>query len=130
MRFKFYFTVPADLTPDAIEAMRTKAVNNPARRDYLHKGMYTYWPALRVCEEQFRRDGILLPHGCSQQDFIVWNPTFLQNKGVWPLRDDVVVHNGWSYKQIMSGKPNAANDYLGAHFGMLKVFAGAKPVRA
>jgi hypothetical protein len=55
MRFKAYFTAPANLTPTAIEAVRTKAINDTAYRDPYQNAMYTFWPALRVCEEKFRR---------------------------------------------------------------------------
>lgn len=119
-RFKAYFTLPAGLNPDTVRAMRQNAVYNPARRDNLHKGFYTFWPALRMCADKFRRDGILLPYGASRTDFVAWNPTFLQAPGLWPFRHDVEPSAGWSYEQIMTGAPRATNDYLGAQFNMLR----------
>jgi len=119
-RFKAYFTLHKGLTPKMAELFRRKAVYDPARRDYHHKGFYTYWPALRVCADKFRQDGILLPYGASRKDFVAWNPTFLQTPGVWPIRDDVDPHCGWSYEDIMSGAPKAPNDYLGAQFNILR----------
>jgi hypothetical protein len=47
-RFKGYFTISQDIAAKTVEATRNKAVCNPARRDTIHKGFYTYWPALRV----------------------------------------------------------------------------------
>jgi hypothetical protein len=119
-RFKAYFTVPEGLTFEEIETMRGKAVYDPARRDYYHKGMYTYWPSLRMCADKFRRDGIFLPYGSSRNKFVAWNPTFLQNPGLWPMRDDVDVHCGWSHEDILSGAPGATNDYAGAQFNMMR----------
>lgn len=119
-RFKSYFTMPAGLTPKAANTMRLKAVYDPSRRDYLHKGFYTYWRTLRVSMDKFRQDGILLPYGSSRADFDTWNPTFLQTPGLWSFRDDVDPHAGWSHEQIISGAPKAMGDYLGAQFFMLR----------
>jgi hypothetical protein len=60
-RLKGYFSISQDVTAKTAEAIRDKAVNNPARRDAIQKGFYTHWPALRVCTDEFRDDGILLP---------------------------------------------------------------------
>ncbi|KAF2822328.1 hypothetical protein CC86DRAFT_409945 [Ophiobolus disseminans] len=81
---------------------------------------YTYWTALRMCSDKFRRDGILLPYGASRKGFVAWNPKFLQTPGVWPIQDDVDPHCGWSHEDIMAGAPKAPNDYLGSQFNMLR----------
>jgi hypothetical protein len=119
-RFKGYFSLPTNHTPEKAEELRIKAVYDPTRHDYHHKGLYTYWPALRMSMHRFRTDGLLLPYRTSRKAFDTWNPTFLQTPEKWPMRDDVEPHIGWSHEDIMSGKPTASGDYLGAQFFMLR----------
>jgi hypothetical protein len=113
-RLKGYFSISQDVAAKTAEAIREKAVNNPARRDAIQEGSYTRWPALRVYTDEFRNDGILLRYGASRVDFDAWNPTYLQRLGQWAMTGDCEPHMGWSHEDIMKGANKAKADYLGA----------------
>lgn len=98
----------------------TSAVYSLARRDLHHNRLYAYWPALQMCIDKFRKDGILLPYGSSRDEFDAWNPTFLQKLGHWPMGDDCDPHMGWSHEDITNGNVGARDDYLRAQFFMLR----------
>jgi hypothetical protein len=71
---KEYCNVPQDLTKDDAQAIRRRIMLAPERVDYLHRALCNQPSQFRVATVTFRKDGILLPHGTSRQEFDTPNP--------------------------------------------------------
>lgn len=71
---KDYLNTPEDLTLEIAQTIRRRVMLAPERVDYLHRALCNQPSAMRVATMTFRKDGILLPHGASRDQFDVPNP--------------------------------------------------------
>ncbi|KAF2827525.1 hypothetical protein CC86DRAFT_440031 [Ophiobolus disseminans] len=85
------------------------------RLDYRERSMLQWAPARRQVNYQFREKGILIPYGCSSEDFVVPNSTLFQNK-VWPMKDSLAPRDGWSQNDYLGFASGAKADEYGALF--------------
>lgn len=68
-------SVPGDLTFRKAQNIRTAVTLSPERADYRDRWRYKeLTPALRVGQEKFREDGMLLPFGSPRIGFDIPNP--------------------------------------------------------
>ncbi|OKP10296.1 hypothetical protein PENSUB_4292 [Penicillium subrubescens] len=67
--------VPGSLTFEQAQKIRTAVTLAPERADYMDRWLYKeLTPALRVGQERFREDGMLLPFGHTRNGFNIPNP--------------------------------------------------------
>jgi hypothetical protein len=71
---KNFFNVPSTFTAEEAQQVRRKIMLAPSRVDYLHRALNNQRPNMRMAMLKFRQDGILLPYGCSRQEFDTPNP--------------------------------------------------------
>ncbi|KAK3650726.1 hypothetical protein LTR56_006131 [Elasticomyces elasticus] len=110
--------VPPALTTKSAQRAYTDVTM--ARKDSIESQYMRHSPAHRVCKEQFRKDGILLPFGNSREAFTIPNPMFFQGV-TWRMRDYAEDFEGWDLAEVLhldSGL--ATNDLYG------KIFVGVK----
>lgn len=73
-RLRKYLEVPPRLSATTAAENRHEVTLALSRKDEIHRFLYTqprYW---RVSSVKFRADGILLPFGCSREEFDTPNP--------------------------------------------------------
>lgn len=105
---------PIDLTALAAQQLRASVMKAAHRDDnYDRKLCAMTRPGWRVCSQQFRDDGLLLPFGHSRAGFTVPNPTLFCKKGVWPLRDTTDPLEGWSVKDVSATQSRPKHDVTG-----------------
>ncbi|KAH7095343.1 hypothetical protein FB567DRAFT_601187 [Paraphoma chrysanthemicola] len=117
------FKVPEahHLTAHQAQSIRQSTLLAPSRIDYVEKAFQSMTPGRRACAFKFRADGLLLPFGASRKEFAIPNPTFFQEQGLWPMKDDSDPLDGWSYTEYMTYASGAKNDMYGALFNLLRV---------
>ncbi|KAL8367047.1 hypothetical protein RB599_010961 [Gaeumannomyces hyphopodioides] len=97
------------------KATRDKVVNARAREDYRDRHMLCQIPHMRMGSNKFYADGMLLPFGTPRADFTMPNPTFFQEKDVWPMMDSSDPLAGWSLPDVLdSQRGPARKDAYGA----------------
>jgi hypothetical protein len=74
MRLLSYFEVPNGLSTSRAQEIRTAITMAPERQDYRDRRIAALPPAHRVCEIQFRKDGIFLPFGHPRDEWNEPNP--------------------------------------------------------
>ena len=62
------------LSAEQAHQIRSAITHAPERVDYRDRHLLELTPAHRVCKQQFRDDGLLLPFGASRLDFTIPNP--------------------------------------------------------
>ncbi|KAK0861635.1 hypothetical protein LTR87_016882 [Friedmanniomyces endolithicus] len=126
-----YFEVPAALTTERAQQIRTAITLTPECHDHRDRHLCAQKPAHRACLWEFREDGILLPFSSSREPFVVPNPcsigyhrngdlitdscfsTFYQSDD-WPMKDSADPLAGWSFPDILQVHSGpAANDLYG-----------------
>lgn len=68
------FTVPETLTLKVSQMIRSRVTLAPERIDYRERAMLQWPCALREVDMHFRKEGVLLPYGCSLEAFDTPNP--------------------------------------------------------
>jgi hypothetical protein len=74
-----FFQVPEGLTCQSATALRVQTTLDANKRDFLDIYMFAWPPGQRVGRWNFRKEGILLPFGCSTKEFDTPNPYVLVN---------------------------------------------------
>jgi hypothetical protein len=74
IRLLRYLENVEDLTTDRAQSIRSRITLAPGRVDFRDRRMLTLTPAHRLCMQQFREDGLLLPFSASRLAFNVPNP--------------------------------------------------------
>lgn len=69
-----YLEVPAGLTAQQAQQVRTGITLAESRRDYRDRYLSFHPPSHRIAINQFRKDGLLLPFGSPRQEFQNPNP--------------------------------------------------------
>ncbi|EJT69198.1 hypothetical protein GGTG_13307 [Gaeumannomyces tritici R3-111a-1] len=90
------------------KATRDKVVNARAREDYRDRHMLCQIPHMRMGSNKFYADGMLLPFGTPRADFTMPNPTFFQEKDVWPMMDSSDPLSGWSLPDVLDSQRGPA----------------------
>jgi hypothetical protein len=72
-----FFKVSKGLTSQSATARRVQTMLNPGRMDIVDRALYAMPPGQRMGCWKFRKEGILLPFGCSTQKFDTPNPYVL-----------------------------------------------------
>ncbi|KAF2623920.1 hypothetical protein BU25DRAFT_349343 [Macroventuria anomochaeta] len=110
-----FFIVPEAVTLEKSQMIRRRVTLAPERVDYRERAMLQWPCALREVDIHFRREGVLLPYGCSIAAFDTPNPTLFQDSD-WPMKDSSNPREGWSYHKYMKHAPVAKADEHGAVF--------------
>jgi hypothetical protein len=98
---------------------RRHVMLNPSRTDYLHRYMSGLKPGERVCCDNFRRYGLLLPFGALNAHLNVANRLIMDPDFGWTMTDSSDPLSGWDLKQVAStGKKYKVppQDHYGALF--------------
>lgn len=122
---------PQEVDKETARVARQSVTLAPHRVDYRELRMLTQDPAHRVCEERFRKDGILLAFGHPRDGFDIPNPyvclpcvrffpsgltprrTFFQCS-FWPMTDSNLPIDGYSREEVLAaGSPATKNDLFG-----------------
>ncbi|KAK7518256.1 uncharacterized protein IWZ02DRAFT_380899 [Phyllosticta citriasiana] len=111
-----YLEVPHGLTMEEARRVRRATTMAEERKDYLERALFTQPPGWRTATKQFRSEGILMPFGASLAAFDTPNPTFYQERDVWPMKDSANPLDGWSLDDIFQKTPLAKNDLYGGLF--------------
>ncbi|KAK5698990.1 hypothetical protein LTR97_006639 [Elasticomyces elasticus] len=107
--------VPPALTTESARRAHTDVTM--ARKDYIESQYTAHSPAHRVCKEQFRKDGILLPFGNSREAFTI------PIRVTWRMRDYAQDFEGWDLAEVLRKDSGlASNDLYG------KIFFGVRDV--
>ncbi|KGO47851.1 hypothetical protein PEXP_015440 [Penicillium expansum] len=103
---------------------RQEVTLSDKRVDELHRVLYAqprYW---RVATMKFRRDGILLPFGCSRKEFKTPNPAIFCAGHSWPMPHSADPRISWSPLDVCTGSYTAnypaKNDLYGRLFIYLR----------
>ncbi|KAK1240145.1 LOW QUALITY PROTEIN: hypothetical protein MKX08_007587 [Trichoderma sp. CBMAI-0020] len=99
--------IPVSLTSQKAHQIRTEVTLAPSRRDYRERRYMCLLPALRLSQERYRTDGLLLPFGASRAPFDTPNPTLFESDQ-WPLKDSSDPLEGWNIFDIVNTTPRAA----------------------
>ncbi|USW53875.1 hypothetical protein Slin15195_G071940 [Septoria linicola] len=104
---------PQEVDKETARVARQSVTLAPHRVDYRELRMLSQDPAHRVCEERFRKDGILLPFGHPRAGFDIPNPTFFQCS-FWPMTDSTLPIDGYSREEVLAAGSSAVkNDLFG-----------------
>ncbi|KAJ5164212.1 uncharacterized protein N7500_006042 [Penicillium coprophilum] len=119
-RLRESLQVPGRLSAATAARNRQKVTLPTNSEDLLHRSLHGQPPYWRVATLKFRRDGILLPFGCSRKDFDTPNPTIFSASHSWPMPDNADPRTSWNLLEICDG-PHAAgyaakNDLYGMIF--------------
>ncbi|CAG8802856.1 6487_t:CDS:1, partial [Racocetra fulgida] len=85
---------------------------NPARRDYRHRYMQRLTPGERICFDNFRHHGILLPFGALDAHHNVPNRFIIDRMFGWTMADSSDPLSGWNMFDVTKIKHGTANDDL------------------
>ncbi|CAG8470350.1 20392_t:CDS:2 [Cetraspora pellucida] len=100
---------------------RNNIMLNPARRDYRHRYMQCLTPGERICFDNFRHHGILLPFGALDAHHNVPNRFIIDRMFGWTMADNSDPLNGWNISEIAKVKCGTANDdFYGKFFFYLR----------
>lgn len=95
------------------ETRRLRMMGHPADGNYALK-MVAGWAR---CSARFRETGVLLPFGQGDSDFVIPNPTFLQDpEGLWPMNPQADPMSGWPPAEVFATKTVAEHDINGKLF--------------
>ncbi|CAI6332930.1 unnamed protein product [Periconia digitata] len=115
-----FFKVPAGLDKDVVTTTRQKVTLDDKKIDELDLDMFRWPPDRRMGNWKFRSDGVLLPFGCSREEFDTPNPTFFQDRGEWPMNHSADPLNGWLHTDYMKKSRIAEADVYGGLFFFLR----------
>ncbi|KAF2444501.1 MYND finger family protein [Karstenula rhodostoma CBS 690.94] len=113
------FNVRGGLTSEKATAIRQRNTMAPEREDYVDRALLDFSPVQRELVMHFRRTGVLIPFGSSQDKFDTPNPTFFQGSE-WPMKDDANPFWGWERSDWIKNVQTAEADELGALFFYLR----------
>ncbi|KAJ5115575.1 hypothetical protein N7526_011456 [Penicillium atrosanguineum] len=117
--------VPGSLTFEKAQEIRTAVTLAPERADYRDRWRYKeLTPALRVGQDRFRKDGILLPFGHTRNGFDIPNPTLFHDQRAWPLDDKADPLTGWPIWEVRNEKSHTVSDIYGKLFVYLQKVIG------
>ncbi|KAK8172863.1 hypothetical protein BKA80DRAFT_319390 [Phyllosticta citrichinensis] len=115
-----YLEVPDGLTMEGARQVRRATTMAEQRKDYFERGLFGQTPGWRIATKQFRGEGILMPFGASRVAFDTPNPTFYQEKDVWPMKDSADPLDGWLLDDVFRKTPTAKNDLYGGLFFLVR----------
>ncbi|KAM0712890.1 hypothetical protein Q7P35_000340 [Cladosporium inversicolor] len=116
MQLLGFITLSKDLTTQQAHDIRKDVTDSPQRLDFIQRFLLMRKPEHRICKENFRDEGILLPFGHSRKEFTIPNPTLFLSSA-WPIMDDVEPLEGWNFAEVLETKhSSAANDVYGKLF--------------
>ncbi|CAI7658005.1 unnamed protein product [Penicillium glandicola] len=136
-RLRDCLQVPSRLSATRAARNREKVMLAPRREDLFHRFLYAQPRHWRVSTMKFRRDGILLPFGCSRKEFDTPNPlvhptpyctrratnnirTIFHASHSWPMPDSADPRTSWNLPEIFTGAYTAnypaKNDLYGVLF--------------
>ncbi|KAL2022832.1 hypothetical protein VTK56DRAFT_4363 [Thermocarpiscus australiensis] len=112
-RLLSFLDVPAGLTMERAQQIRTAVTLAESRKDYRDRYLLFQSSSHRIAKQRFWEDGLLLPFGSRRNDFQVPNPTFFQDTDTWAMRDNADPLHGWSLKEVedCSSGPATADIY-------------------
>ncbi|CAH0056152.1 unnamed protein product [Clonostachys solani] len=114
-----FLKVPAGLTVDRANEIRTAVTLAKECRDFRDRKYATMPCAHRLAEERFRQDGLMVPFAGSRKPYTVPNPTMFQNPNEWPMPYVADPLHGWDMHEISakSSSPATSDRYgiLQAH---------------
>uniref|UniRef100_A0A8H7TNG3 MYND-type domain-containing protein n=1 Tax=Bionectria ochroleuca TaxID=29856 RepID=A0A8H7TNG3_BIOOC len=109
-----FLKVPAGLTVDRANEIRTAVTLAKECRDFRDRKYSTMPRPHRLAEERFREDGIMVPFGGSRKPYTVPNPTMFQNPNQWPLPYTANPLHGWDmYELSAKSSSSATSDRYG-----------------
>ncbi|KAF0559057.1 hypothetical protein F8M41_007025 [Gigaspora margarita] len=92
--------------------MRNAIMLNPERIDYRHRYMQRLTQGERICFDNFRHHGILLPYGALNAHHNVQNRFILDPKYGWVMADSSDPLSGWDIYKVVQVKHGTANEDL------------------
>ncbi|CAG8737358.1 14830_t:CDS:2, partial [Racocetra persica] len=92
--------------------LRNKIMLDPARIDYRHRHMQALTPGERICFDNFRHHGILLPYGALNAHHNVQNKFILDPTYGWLLPDNSEPLSGWDISSVVQVKHGTADEDL------------------
>ncbi|KAJ5383863.1 hypothetical protein N7517_001774 [Penicillium concentricum] len=121
-RLREYLQVPDGLSAATAARNRQEVTLPNSREDILHRFLYgqpQYW---RVSSMKFRRDGILLPFGCSREEFDTPNPTLFHASHSWPIPDTADPRSSWNLLDVCNGAYTASHAAKNDLYGLLFIY--------
>ncbi|RIB02514.1 hypothetical protein C2G38_872121 [Gigaspora rosea] len=101
--------------------MRNNIMLNPAREDYRHRYMQRLTPGERICFDNFRHHGILLPYGAMDAHHNSPNRFIIDRMFGWTMADSSDPLSGWDIFNIAKVKYGTAKeDFYGKLFFYLR----------
>ncbi|CAG8592488.1 7809_t:CDS:1 [Dentiscutata erythropus] len=90
--------------------MRNDIMLNPAREDYRHRYMQRLTPGERICFDNFRHHGILLPYGVMNAHHNTPNRFIIDRMFGWTMADSSDPLSGWDIFNIAQVKCGTAKE--------------------
>ncbi|KAK4237717.1 hypothetical protein C8A03DRAFT_44438 [Achaetomium macrosporum] len=129
-RLLSFTDVPAGLTVERAQRIRTAVTLAESRKDYRDRHLLFQSSSHRIAKKRFWEDGLLLPFGSRRNDFQGPNPTFFQDTDAWPMYDNADPLNGWSLQEVRDYPSGPATaDIYGKLFYYLRAVLRAFAVR-
>ncbi|RIB13965.1 hypothetical protein C2G38_2018828 [Gigaspora rosea] len=102
-------------------SLRNEIMFNPMRKDYRHRYMQLLTPGERICFDNFRHHGILLPYGALNAHHNVQNRFILDRTNGWVISDNSDPLSRWDIFSVVQIKNGTADeDFYGKLFFYLR----------
>ncbi|KAJ5959627.1 uncharacterized protein N7479_006777 [Penicillium vulpinum] len=121
-RLRESFQVPGRFSAAMATSNRQDVTLATKREDSLHRVLYAQPRHWRISTMKFRRDGILLPFGCSRKEFDTPNPTFFNASRSWPMPDTADPRTSWNLLEVFTGPYTATYPAKNDVYGMLFIY--------
>ncbi|KAF7519618.1 hypothetical protein PCG10_009904 [Penicillium crustosum] len=118
-RLRYTLRFPGRFPASEATRNRQEVVLADKRVDSLHRTLHAqprYW---RLSTMKFRRDGILLPFGCSRKEFDTPNPILFSASRSWPMPDSADPRSSWDIREVCTGAYTANYPAKNDLYGML-----------
>ncbi|CAG8662472.1 1334_t:CDS:1 [Dentiscutata erythropus] len=92
--------------------MRNAIMLDPDRKDYRHRYLQRLTPSERICFDNFRHHGILLPYGALNAHHNAQNRFILDPKCGWVMADSSDPLSGWDIFKVVQVKHGTADEDL------------------
>ncbi|KAJ5956141.1 hypothetical protein N7501_010420 [Penicillium viridicatum] len=118
-RLRYILRFPGRFSASEATRNRQDVMLADKRVDSLHRTLHAqprYW---RLSTMKFRRDGILLPFGCSRKEFDTPNPMIFSASRSWPMPDSTDPRSSWDIQEVCTGAHTANYPAKNDLYGML-----------